>query len=117
VFAHFDLIALPTLQKLPPRVPSVGGTPVFEALVLGLQNTEAVNYAGNPALAMPVPVNDKEISVTSLQLIGPRLSDARLLSAGRLVEEAVHTSVERAMTSKSECKRDVARFRLGKRPS
>jgi amidase len=116
-FAHFDLIALPTLQKLPPRVPSVGGTPVFEALVLGLQNTEAVNYAGNPALAMPVPVNDKEIPVTSLQLIGPRLSEARLLSAGRLVEEAVHTSVKRAMTSKSEHKRDDARFRLGKRPS
>ncbi len=102
VFAHFDLIALPTLQKLPPRVPSVGGTPVFEALVLGLQNTEAVNYAGNPALAMPVPVHDKEIPVTSLQLIGPHLSEARLLSAGRLVEEAVHTSVKRAMTSKSE---------------
>lgn len=117
VFAHVDLIALPTLQKLPPRVPLVGGTPVFEALVLGLQNTEAVNYAGNPALAMPVPVNDREIPVTSLQLIGPRLSEARLLSAGRLVEEAVQTSVKRAITSKSERKRDDTRFRLGKRPS
>jgi amidase len=116
-FAHFDLIALPTLQKLPPRVPLVGGTPVFEALFLGFQNTEAVNYAGNPALAMPVPVKDNDIPVTSLQLIGPRLSEAQLLSAGRLVEEAVQTSVERAMASKSGHKRDDARFRLGKRPS
>jgi amidase len=117
IFTRVDFIALPTLQKLPPRVPVIGGTPVFEALVLGLENTAAVNYAGNPALAMPVPVNDKEIPVTSLQLIGPRSSEARLLSAGRLVEEAVHASVERAMASKSGRKRDDARFRLGKRPS
>lgn len=97
-----DLIALPTLKKLPPRVPVVGGTPVFEVLVLGLENTAAVNYAGNPALAMPVPVDDKDIPVTSLQLIGPRLSEARLLSAGRLVENAVRPAVEKAMALKSE---------------
>ena len=101
-FAHVDLIALPTLKKLPPSVPVVGGTPIFEALVLGLENTAAVNYAGNPALAMPVPVGDKDIPVTSLQLIGSRLSEARLLSAGRLVEKAVRPAVERAMAAKSE---------------
>jgi len=100
-FTRVDLIALPTLKKLPPRVPVVGGTPVFEVLVLGLENTAAVNYAGNPALAMPVPVVDKDIPVTSLQLIGPRLSEARLLSAGRLVEIAVRSAVERAMAAKS----------------
>lgn len=101
-FARVDLIALPTLKKLPPRVPVVGGTPVFEVLVLGLENTAAVNYAGNPALAMPVPVDDKDIPVTSLQLIGPRLSEAQLLRAGRLIESAVHPAVEKAMAAKSE---------------
>ena len=101
-FARVDLIALPTLKKLPPRIPVVGGTPVFEALVLGLENTAAVNYAGNPALAMPVPVDDKDIPVSSLQLIGPRLSEARLLSAGRLIEVAVRSAVESAMAAKSE---------------
>ncbi|HYZ72644.1 MAG TPA: amidase family protein, partial [Chthoniobacterales bacterium] len=101
-FARVDLIALPTLKKLPPRVPVVGGTPVFEVLVLGLENTAAVNYAGNPALAMPVPVDDKDIPVTSLQLIGPRLSEAQLLSAGRLIERAVRPAVEKAMAAKSE---------------
>jgi hypothetical protein len=30
--------------------------------------------------------------VTSLQLVGPKLSEAELLNAGRLVEEAVHPS-------------------------
>jgi amidase len=105
-FARVDLIALPTLKKLPPRVPLVGGTPVFEALALGLENTAAVNYAGNPALAMPVPVDDKDIPVTSLQLIGPPLSEARLLSAGRLIEIAVRPAVEKAMATKSDQVRD-----------
>jgi Asp-tRNA(Asn)/Glu-tRNA(Gln) amidotransferase A subunit family amidase len=46
----------------------------------------AVNFAGNPALAIPVPVNDKSVPLTSLQLIGPRRSEAELLNAGRLIE-------------------------------
>jgi amidase len=112
VFARVDLIALPTLQKLPPRVPLIGGTPVFEALVLGLENTAAVNFAGNPALAMPVPVDDKDIPVTSLQLIGPRLSEARLLSAGRVVEMAVRSDVERATAAKSEHVRHDTHLKL-----
>ncbi|MBV8097987.1 MAG: amidase [Verrucomicrobia bacterium] len=111
-FAHVDLIALPTLKKLPPRVPVVGGTPVFEALVLGLENTAAVNYAGNPALAMPVPVDDKDIPVTSLQLIGPRLSEARLLSAGRLVELANRSAVEKAVAEKSGHRRTDSHLKL-----
>jgi amidase len=76
----------------------VGGTPIFEALVLALENTAAVNFAGNPALAMPVPVDDKDIPATSLQLIGPRLSEARLLRAGRLVEVAVRPALEKAIS-------------------
>jgi amidase len=110
-FAHVDLIALPTLKKLPPRVPVVGGTPVFEALVLGLENTAAVNYAGNPALAMPVPVDDKDIPVTSVQLIGPRLTEAQLLSAGRLVEIAVRSAVESATAAKSGHVHDDTRLK------
>jgi amidase len=100
-FSYVDVIALPTLKKLPPMVPVVGGTPIFEALVLAMQNTVAVNFAGNPALAMPVPIEDKNIPVTSLQLIGPRLSEARLLSTGRLVELANQSAVEKAFTEKS----------------
>jgi amidase len=111
VFARVDLIALPTLKRLPPRVPVVGGTAIFEALTLALENTAAVNFAGNPALAMPVPVDDKDIPVTSLQLIGPRLSEARVLSAGHSVELAVHPAVERAMAAKAGHGRDDARLK------
>jgi Asp-tRNA(Asn)/Glu-tRNA(Gln) amidotransferase A subunit family amidase len=85
VFRKVDFIALPTLRTLPPKVPFFGGTPAFEALVLGRQDTAAVNFAGNPALAMPIPVRDRKVPVTSLQLIGPRLGEAQLLNAGRLI--------------------------------
>ncbi len=86
VFEKVDFIALPTLQTLPPAVPLFGGTPAFEAIVLAAENTAAVNLAGNPALAIPIPVDDKIVPVTSLQLVGPRRSEAALLNAGRLVE-------------------------------
>jgi amidase len=86
IFKKVDFIALPTLQSLPPRIPSIGKIALLEARVLIMQNTVAVNYAGNPALAIPIPVNDKTIPVTSLQLVGPRRSEAALLNVGRLIE-------------------------------
>jgi amidase len=86
IFKKVDFIAVPTLQRLPPTVPFFGRSAAFEALVLDLQNTEAVNFAGNPALAIPIPMEGKDVRVTSLQLVGPRLSEAELLNAGRLIE-------------------------------
>lgn len=85
-FQQVDFIALPTLQNVPPSVPLFGGTPAFEALVALSQNTVAVNLAGNPALALPVPLEDRSVPVTSLQLMGPPRSEAALLRAGRMVE-------------------------------
>jgi Asp-tRNA(Asn)/Glu-tRNA(Gln) amidotransferase A subunit family amidase len=94
VFRKVDFIALPTIQKLPPRIPLFGGTVAFEARVLALQNTAAANLGGVPAVAVPVPVKDRVVPVTSLQLVGPRRSEATLLNAARLVE-ATHPSRER----------------------
>jgi Asp-tRNA(Asn)/Glu-tRNA(Gln) amidotransferase A subunit family amidase len=71
---------------LPPTIPEIGNIALLEARVLIMQNTVPVNYAGNPALAIPIPVNDKRIPLTSLQLVGPRMSEAALLNAGRLIE-------------------------------
>ncbi|HST29803.1 MAG TPA: amidase [Chthoniobacterales bacterium] len=88
-FANVDFIAMPTMQNLPPHVPLFEGTVAFEAHVLALQNTQAVNFAGIPALAIPVPMPRRLIPLTSLQLVGPELSEAALLNAGRLVEEAM----------------------------
>jgi Asp-tRNA(Asn)/Glu-tRNA(Gln) amidotransferase A subunit family amidase len=103
-FKKVDFIALPTLQKLPPKIPLFGKTALletqiafFEAQMLGLQNTVAVNFAGNPALVIPIALNDKNVPATSLQLVGPRLSEASLLNAGRLVE--VHSRIDRRVRS------------------
>ena len=80
---------MPTMKALPPHVPFFGGTVAFEARALALQNTQAANFAGVPALAIPVPISHQSVPVTSLQLIGPSHSEAELLNAGRLVENAV----------------------------
>jgi amidase len=85
-FERVDFIALPTLQKLPPKIPTAATAAFNEAQILNLQNTVPVNFAGNPALALPIPVSDKILPATSLQLVGPRLSEADLLNAGRLLE-------------------------------
>ena len=85
VFKKVDFIALPTLQALPPTIPLIGRTFLLEARVANLQNTVAVNFAGNPALAIPIPVSDGAVPVTSLQLVGRPFSEAELLNAGRLV--------------------------------
>jgi amidase len=91
VFQKVDLIALPTLQKAAPMLPLLNlRLGVLDANVLQIQNTVPVNFAGNPALAMPVPATHRfRVPVTSLQLVGPRLGEAQLLNAGRIVEEAV----------------------------
>jgi Asp-tRNA(Asn)/Glu-tRNA(Gln) amidotransferase A subunit family amidase len=91
VFQKVDIIAVPTLQQAPPLLPLLNlRLAVLDAHVLQIQNTVPVNFAGNPALAMPVPATHHfRVPFASLQLVGPRLSEAQLLNAGRIVEEAV----------------------------
>ena len=95
VFKKVDFIAVPTLQQMPPRIPLFGRSGVFESRMIAIQNTVAVNFAGNPALAIPVPIRGKALPVTSLQLIGPPLSEAELLNAGRLIESSAGDSTGR----------------------
>ncbi|MDI1312859.1 amidase [Prosthecobacter sp.] len=87
-FKDVDIIAVPTLQSLPPKFPFWGSNVLFELKVFDMQNTVGVNYAGNPALALPIllPAHKKAIPATSLQLIGRPRSEAELLNAGRLIE-------------------------------
>lgn len=88
VLKQVDFIAVPTLQGLPPKFPFWGSSVVFELRVFGMQNTVGVNYAGNPALAVPIslPPQKKLVPVTSLQLVGRPKGEAELLNAGRLIE-------------------------------
>ncbi len=89
VFHKVDFIALSTLQSTPPGIPPNLRLGILEAFMLDFQNTVPANFAGNPALAVPVPLTHANVHLTSLQLIGPRRSEAGLLNAGRIVEESV----------------------------
>jgi Asp-tRNA(Asn)/Glu-tRNA(Gln) amidotransferase A subunit family amidase len=89
IFRKVDFIAMPTLRKLPPRISRFGRSALLELRVFDIQNTVAVNFAGNPALAMPVPMESKFVPVASLQLVGPMGSEAELLHAGGIVESKV----------------------------
>lgn len=52
-FDTVDFIALPTMQKLPPPIPWFNGLFSFEARVLALQNTQAVNFGACPPWPFP----------------------------------------------------------------
>jgi Asp-tRNA(Asn)/Glu-tRNA(Gln) amidotransferase A subunit family amidase len=84
-FGKVDFIAVPTLKKLPPHTLFFERSALFEARLLALQNTVAVNYAGNPAIAIPVPYQKRGFPVTSVQLIGPPLSEGGLVNAARFI--------------------------------
>jgi amidase len=81
-----DAIALPVLRRAPLHR-NMFLTGIFEARFLNIQNTVAVNYAGVPALALPIPLPNARFPVTSLQLIGPPNDEAALLNIGRIVEK------------------------------
>jgi amidase len=85
LFKKVDFIALPTLKKPPMNIPLWGRFATFEARALGLQNTVAVNYAGNPAIAIPIPLEEDRVPLTSLQLVGPMKSEVNLLNAARIL--------------------------------
>ena len=55
-----------------------------ELQMLNVQNSVPVNFAGNPALAIPIALAHKDFTTTRLQLVGPRLSEADLLNAAQL---------------------------------
>ena len=109
VFEKVDLIALPTLQKTPPGMPLLNlRIGIMEAHLLQVQNTVAVNFAGNPALAIPVPMRHGKVP-SSLQLIGPRLAEADLLNAGRLVERARSEVNDESLQSLRRCEIGVGK--------
>ncbi len=103
VFDKVDYIALPTMKSLPPHKLLFERSAIFEARVLALQNTVAVNLAGNPAIAVPIPYADRHFPVTSLQLIGPNLSEGGLTNAARLIMTKAPVSLAAtAITNVSE---------------
>jgi amidase len=121
-FDEVDFIALPTMQRAPLFIPPKLDLAYLEGQMLQVQNTVPVNYAGNPALAQPVPLKLSGFPVTSMQLIGPTFSEAKLLNAGRIIEETSYPTergtsydrLERALADRAAA--DVLRPRFAIRP-
>jgi amidase len=80
-----DALAAPSLLGFPPLLDEAHILWKLRAL------TSPVNAAGVPALALPVPVAGRDAGPipASVQLIGPRDSEERLLAAGARIERAV----------------------------
>lgn len=82
-----DVLALPTLLGFPPLLEDAGS-------MAGIRGPNAaVNLAGFPALALPVPSSGP--LPASLQLIGPAGGEERLLLAGAVAEEAAASLARR----------------------
>ena len=82
LFGQVDLLATPTLSIFPPTFDDSDD-------LLVARCTLAVNLAGVPALAIPVPT--KGPLPASLQLIGPWGAEDRLLAAGLVAEAGAAT--------------------------
>lgn len=92
MLTQVDAIALPVLQEIPMKK-NVIMPGIFEGRFMEIQNTVAVNYAGAPALALPVPLEGRKFPVTSIQFVGPANGEAELLNIGRLLENSQDKSV------------------------
>jgi amidase len=79
LFDRFDLLVTPTLLIFPPALDSA-------EQLLEARCTLPVNFAGVPALSLPIPAGGP--LPASIQLVSPAGTEDRLLAAGRVVEAA-----------------------------
>jgi amidase len=89
LFERFDVLALPTLTMLPPKLEDAQTAPLTAL-------TRFANLTGLPALSLPIPLmknhaNPSETAKapTSLQLIGPMHREDLVLAAGLLLERSI----------------------------
>jgi amidase len=80
-FERTELLAWPTLTSSPPRLGEFG-------VIDSICRTMEVNLAGLPALSQPVPTEGPGPVPASLQLVGPKGGEERLVATGAVVETA-----------------------------
>ena len=85
LWQRVEVLAAPSILGFPPLLDEAHLMWKLRGL------TSPVNAAGLPALALPIPVAGRDAGPipASVQLIGPRNSEERLLAAGALLERAV----------------------------
>ena len=93
VFRQADLLVAPVMPMEPPPREALAGTLAAPPLSVAplLAYTIPFNLAGVPSLTLPLG-SDQASGPLGFQLIGPDLSEARLLSAGAAYEDAAGTA-------------------------
>jgi amidase len=80
-----ELLVWPTLAGFPPRLGEFG-------VIDSISRTMEVNLAGLPALSQPVPTKGGGPVPASLQLVGPKGGEERLVATGAIVEAATRAT-------------------------
>lgn len=88
LFDEVELLALPTLPVLPPRLDSLSPETMLATVIELSRYTSPFNAAGTPCTAQPVPIKGSPIPA-SLQLVGPMGGEELLLATAATVESAV----------------------------
>jgi amidase len=88
LFTRVQLLALPTLPILPPRVDAIDAESLFGTSIEITKHVAPFNAAGTPATAQPVPIAGAHLPA-SLQLVGPASGEELLVTTAVHVEAAV----------------------------
>ncbi len=83
IFQEVDLLIGPTTPTLPFAIGEKSNDPV--QMYLSDVYTVAVNIAGLPALSVPIALSQNNLPI-GMQIIGPALSEDKMLSLGRAIE-------------------------------
>jgi amidase len=89
LFERVQLLALPTLPVVPPRVRDLTAESLFPVCVEITRHVAPFNVAGAPASAQPVP--SRGPLPASLQLVGPAFGEELLLATAARIEAAVRS--------------------------
>jgi aspartyl-tRNA(Asn)/glutamyl-tRNA(Gln) amidotransferase subunit A len=85
VFADVDVLVTPTCMVLPGTVEAVLANPANEGLLI--RNTLPFNVLGIPAISVPCGFTRRGLPI-GLQIVGPRLGEARVLALAHAYEQA-----------------------------
>jgi len=85
IFANVDVLVTPTTMALPPKVADAVAQPPGEMRLI--RNTVAFNGLGIPAISVPCGFSRSGLPI-GLQITGPRLAEARVLTLAHAYAEA-----------------------------
>jgi amidase len=88
LFERVELLALPTLPGLPPRLDAINADSLFGICIEITKHVAPFNVAGTPATAQPVPLRGSRVPA-SLQLVGPHNGEELLVATAAHIEATV----------------------------